>query len=191
MKKNRFKEEILSLAKIKNPLVRKGEFLALLNRELNKKGAGPLYVVGGFAVEIYTAGNYVTGDLDIKGPKKEIEELLLGIGFTKIDSTFGSKKLDIYIDWLGEGPEYPYEDKDRFVEIQVRSGGLSIRVISCEDIILDRLRSAKFWKDADALLWAEAIAEAIEESGQKLDWAYLAKRAQDDDTLDFLQKLKK
>ncbi len=186
-----FKETLRGIASIENDTKRRGMFLALLNRELEKRGERPVLLVGGFAVEIYTAGAYASEDIDIKGPKKAVEALLSEAGFTSFsNSTYGDESLSIYVQWLGEGPEAPFENRERIFDVSMGSPDLRVRIISFEDLIIDRLNQAEHWKNADGFLWARAIARAAKEAGQQLDWTYLEARATEEQTEDLFRKLR-
>lgn len=188
---HKFKREIEAIASVENLTKRRAMFLALLNRELEAQGSRPTFLVGGFAVEIYTAGLYSSGDIDIKGPKDAIERLLLDAGFEKFDtSIYGDEVLGIYLQWLGEGPEAPFESRERAVDVSMGSPDLRVRIICHEDLIIDRLCLTKHWRNPDGALWAKAIANAVETAGHPLDWAYLHARAGEEDVSDLLDDLR-
>ena len=63
-----FKERVEELSRIGAETVRKAMLLAILAKELRQRGAREPLLVGGFAVELYTAGSYASRNLDIKGP---------------------------------------------------------------------------------------------------------------------------
>jgi hypothetical protein len=94
----------------------------------------------------------------------------------------------IYIDWLGaeldEGPEAATR-----TNTVVLDKDLTIRVISIEDLIIDRLNAAKWRKDTDGLMWAELLVKVKEAAGQTIDIDYLRKRADKEDVRDFLDKI--
>jgi len=186
-----FKETLRGIASIENDTRRRAMFLALLNRELERRGERPVLLVGGFAVEIYTAGAYASEDIDIKGPKKAVEALLSEAGFTSFsNSTYGDESLSIYVQWLGEGLEAPFENRDRIFDVSLGSPDLRVRIISFEDLIIDRLIQAEHWKNVDGFLWARAIARAAKEAGQLLDWTYLEARATEEQAEALFQKLR-
>lgn len=189
---NSFSQKVQSLAAIPEETKRKAMLLAVLAKELRGRGAREPVLVGGFAVELYTAGSYASRDLDIKGPFEEIRSLLLEAGFEQINRAFSHRQLGFYIDWLGEGPQSPYEDHERFLDVMVKKPDFYIKVIGFEDIILDRLMGAKYQGDKDGRLWALAMAKAATDSpGPGLDWAYMHGRAEQEDILDELAALRK
>lgn len=174
-------EEIL---KIEDPVRRRAFFIALLSKEIIGRGGMPPIVVGGEAVEIYTQGSYTTGDIDIKSPKSLTEEILKEWHFTKTERCWVNKKLDIFIDWLGESLDEGEEAEKRVNTIEIAEG-LEIKVISIEDLVIDRLTAAKWWKDTDSLMWAKVLLKVKEELG-KVDLDYLQKKAKEQKIVDFL-----
>lgn len=191
MASTQFRNDIRAIASIENQTKRRAMFLALLNRELESRGSRPTFLVGGFAVEIYTAGNYTSGDVDIKGPQEAIESLLLEVGFQKFDkSNYGDEELGIYVQWLGEGPHPPFECRERAIDVSLGDPDLRVRMICYEDLMIDRMCQTKYWGNPDGVLWARAIAESLELAGQKLDWTYLEARARDEDISDVLSALR-
>lgn len=166
------------LSAIENTTKRRAMFLALLNKELEFQGHRHVLLVGGFAVEIFTAGNYATGDIDIKGPRVVIERILLQNGFVKYhNASYGHEYLCIYVHWLGEGPQLPFENAERILTISLGDHNLTFQIICYEDIIIDRLCQTAHWKNSDGLLWAKAIFQSAKFAGQKLDIVYLKDRA--------------
>lgn len=183
------KELLEPLRTVANPARRRALFLGILSEEVELRSRRRPFVVGGMAVELYTFGGYQTGDLDIKGPHETIEAVLLGMGFEKEGgNNYALPELDLYVHWLGEGPEPPFESPDRALDVQV-DDRLFIRVIGWEDIILDRLNAAKHWKDKDSLLWARGMLESALGAEGRLDLDYLQKRAKEEDVADVLHEL--
>lgn len=64
-----------------------------------------------------------------------------------------------------------------------------IRLISVEDLIIDRLNAAKWWKDSDSRMWAGVLAKIKEATGEPLDIEYLQRRAAVDEVEDELKRL--
>ncbi|WP_052455738.1 DUF6036 family nucleotidyltransferase [Bhargavaea cecembensis] len=95
-------------------------------------------IVGGLAVEIYTAGDYTTRDIDlVTSSSMTLRELLPKIGFDKAGRIFYHEQLEVAVDVVDSALEGSY---DRLTEMKV--GEDSIYIISIEDIILDRLRGS-------------------------------------------------
>jgi len=179
---------IKKLSTIEDPVRRRAFFVALLSKEIVKRGGVPPIVVGGEAVEIYTQGSYTTGDIDIKSPKSLTEEILKEWKFKKTGRCWVNKKFDIFIEWLGESLNEGREAEKRVNTIEIAKG-LRIKVISIEDLVIDRLNAAKWWKDTDSLMWAKVLLKVKRELGEKVDLKYLKKRAKEQGITDFLTKV--
>lgn len=161
--------------------------MALLSREVKAQTDRMPIVVGGHAVEVFTQGSYTSLDIDVKGPRDAIEKVLDDMGFERTGMHSVHEELDIFIQWLGSGPDPLSENPDKLVDVSV-GDGLVVRFIGFEDLIVDRLIQAKYWKVADSQLWAERILEAAllgDETG--LDLEYLRRKAKEEDVSDFLQ----
>jgi hypothetical protein len=175
------------LLSIENESRRRAFFVALLSEEMTRRGAERPIVVGGEAVELYTQGRYTTGDIDIKGRKETLEAVLKDWGFVKEGRAWASKEYDIYVDWLGGSLDEGTE-AERRTNIIAIAPGLDVRVISFEDLIVDRLCAAKFWNDNDSLMWAKILLEVVMKTGGE-DAGYLTRRAEKEDVADFLPRL--
>lgn len=181
-------QQLEEIERIDNPVKRRAFFIGLLTEEIRNRGGKPPIVVGGEALEIYTQGSYTTGDIDIKAPRGILEEILREWDFTKKGRIWFNKALDIYIDWLGEGPDEGREAEDR-VNTIVINDRLEIKIISIEDLIIDRLNAAKWWKDEDSLVWARVLVQVKTAFGEDIDREYLMKRAEQEQVEDFLVEL--
>jgi hypothetical protein len=127
---------------------------------MKSKGSTAPIVVGGEAVELYTQGNYTTGDIDIKAPFDALAEVLSEWGFKGFEGTkriWFNKDLVLGVDWVGYTLDEGAEAERRVTEVMV--GSESVRIISIEDLAVDRLCAAKFWKDADSGMWAKILVE--------------------------------
>lgn len=176
------------IAKIGDPHKRRVFFMAVLSKCLETRGIKAPVIVGGEAVEIYTQGAYSTGDIDLKCDYIPLKEELSKLGVQPIGGShniFGSKELDIYIHWLGatldEGPEA--ESRVNTVKVQ---DGLSVTLVSIEDLIIDRLCAVKQWGDRDSMLWARNLFK-IGTAINAIDKTYLQNRATIEDVEDVLQ----
>jgi len=167
------------LYKIEDPVKKRAVFVALLSAEILKQGGKPPVVVGGEAVEIYTQGSYTTGDIDILSEPEMTGAILKEWGFVKAGRLWLNKDLDIYIDWRGGGLEGGKEPET------VKVGDLEVRLISIEDLIIDRLNAAKWWGDADSLMWAKVLINMKRALGG-MDEDYLKARAKQEDIADVL-----
>ncbi len=178
------------LSKVEDPVKRRALFIGILTREMKKRGGNEPVVVGGFSVELYTQGSYTTGDIDIKAQKDILEELLQEWGFIKKGRVWFNEELDIYIDWLGSSLDEGPQAEQRLNTVIVGED-LEIKVISIEDLIIDRLNAARFWKDEDSLMWAKVLIKVKEATGEPLDIEYLKERALKEGTGDLLEELLK
>lgn len=100
-------------------------------------------LVGGGAVEFYTMGAYTTVDIDLIAPSgKDIDARLKELGFDKRGKNYVNDDLDIFLEFpsssLAEGADYN--------ELDTQNG--KIRVISIEDLIVDRLNAFKWWNSS-------------------------------------------
>ena len=180
--------ELRRLLQIEDPVRRRATFIAILSREMHRRGEKTPVVVGGEAVELYTQGSYTTGDIDIKSPRGATESVLKKWGFRKKGRTWFNKELDIYVDWVGAAFDEGEEAENRVTTIKIAKG-LEIKVISIEDLVIDRLNAAKWWGDVDSLMWAKVLLGVKRRLGRKIDLTYLQKRADEEDTKDFLNKI--
>jgi len=177
-----------NLKEIEDPVKRRAYFIGLLSREVEREGGKDVIVVGGEALELYTQGSYSTGDIDIKGQKKTLEKVLKKFNFKKVGRLWINEYLDIYIDWQGENLDEGEEGKKRVNTIIIEDE-LEIKVLSFEDLIIDRLKSSKRWGDMDGLMWAKVLVDIKKKSGQKVDLNYLKKRAKAEKVEDLFKKL--
>lgn len=172
---------------IEDPSKKRAMFIALLSSEVVRRGGKAPIVVGGEAVEIYTQGSYTTGDIDIKSPLEITKSVLKEWGFSKKGRTWFNEALDIYIDWLGASLDEGQEAEERVSTIWI-ARGLEIKVISIEDLVIDRLNAAKYWGDVDSLMWARALLDIKKRSGERIETKYLRRRAKKEGITDLLSK---
>jgi hypothetical protein len=178
-------KDLEMLLSIEDPVKRKVLFIALLSREIVRRGGKTPIIVGGQAVEIYTQGSYTTGDIDIKAPREITEAILKEWGFVKVGRPWINKELDVYVDWLGSSLEEGEEAERRTAIIKV-TDQLDIRVLSIEDLVIDRLGAFKWWGDTDSLMWARILI-GVKKSIDSLDEVYIIERAKKADLLDILE----
>jgi len=164
---------------IENPAKKRLYFSSLLSREVESRGGRPVVVVGGEALEAYTEGGYSTGDIDIVSDKDVTEDVLRDWGFRKKGRIWYSSDYDIYVDWRSGTVAGELEP-----EVVELDGGLEVRLIALEDLVLDRLRGTKFWDDKDGLMWAKVLLRVKAALGQRVDSEYIIKKAEIDDVLD-------
>ncbi len=168
------------LEQIEDPVKKRAIFIGILSREIVRLGGKPPVVVGGEAVELYTQGSYTTGDIDIKSPKTITEDILKDWGFVKKERSWSNNSLDIYIDWLGESLDEGSDAEKRVVTLII-ADKYEVRIVSIEDLIIDRLNAFKWWKDEDSFMWAKVLIQVKAKMQEALDLDYLNKRAKDED----------
>ena len=146
--------------------------------EINRRAKEKPVLVGGGAVEFYSFGQFVTGDLDLCAQTAALSAVLEEMGFCKEGMYFIRGKLFIHV--LGPG------FKGRSDEISIGKG-LNIRVIALEDLIVDRLNSCKFWKYQIDCEQARYLLNTYDE---RLDDEYLVERASQEGVGDILDNLR-
>ncbi|MBF0506957.1 MAG: hypothetical protein HQL09_08980 [Nitrospirae bacterium] len=181
------KDILKKLLAIEDESRRRAYFIAILSGEMVRRGADLPIVIGGEAVELYTQGRYTTGDIDLKGRKEVLEEILAEWRFEKRGRIWVSKEYSLYVDWLGGSLDEGAEAEKR-TNIIALDGENEIRVISFEDLIVDRLCAAKYWKDQDSLMWAKNLMEILGKTGGS-DRQYLATQAEKAKVADLLSSI--
>lgn len=113
--------------------------LAAWVQGLFPQGAVPI-LVGGAAVELYTGGAYVTGDLDFLGRvPAPVARALAGAGFTRRGRHWVHEPGQVFLEFpgdaLGEGEE----------AVRLRVGRYEVVTIRPEDALADRLGAWQHW----------------------------------------------
>ena len=143
--------------------------LGLLTRQLSAHGIEPI-LVGGGALEFYTAGGYATKDMDLALPvAPEVDSAFAALGFEKEGRYWYHAELDL----LFEAPApagLPGEDGPR-TEVEV--DGLRVVVIGIEDLLIDRLRAWVHSKSDEDGRWARRLALLYPD---RIDWHYVRQR---------------
>lgn len=152
------------------------KFLVLA--EINRRAKEKPVLVGGGAVEFYSFGHFVTGDLDLCAQTAALAAILEDMGFQKDGMYFIRGKLFIHL----LGPDF----RGRSDEVAIGKKGLKIRVISLEDLIVDRLNSCKWWKYQ---LDCEQACYLLNTYRERLDIEYLKECADRDDVRDMLDEM--
>jgi len=143
------------------------------------------FVVGGQAVDIYTGGQFATADIDIVvSDTGKATNLLRSLGFTPEGRVWLNERLGIVVDVLS-GPLTGSVERVRVFRV----GDVQIRLPAVEDLIVERLVSAKYWKGAaqNDLEKASALLTIFKD---KLDDEYLGRRAEEQRVEDYLEKLR-
>lgn len=127
-------------------------------------------LVGGSAVEFYTRGTCKSVDIDLLADRKSLESILNEMGFSKIGRHWFFTK-DIGIEIVGDSIE------GRRVN-EILHKGKIIRVLSIEDLIVDRLNACKHWKSQYDCEQAQVLIGVYRD---KLDMQYLMRRMKEED----------
>jgi len=184
-------EEALSRIKEEtNELKKMLLFMAWLNKKLKETGIKTLPIlVGGSAVELYTFGHYVSGDIDLVAQNRdEIKNILLSTGlFREVGRIFVSEELGIFVDIPDNVLAGSYE-KIRTIKIPELEA--EIKVIGVEDLIIDRLNACIFWRSQSD---CEVARYLFEKYKNELELEYLIERAKKEklplEKIDFLKRL--
>jgi hypothetical protein len=126
-------------------------------------------VVGGTAEEYWAGGEYHPTDLDLC-PRPSTSDLktLRASGLTKSGRHWVRSDLPVAVEFPGSG-----DDIERTVAIKV--GGVSVLMISCEDLYLDRVRQATNpWPREDVSF--DGALEIALTNYVRLDWDYVRAR---------------
>ena len=172
MEDHDLEERLASLRDEADPRRRRLLALGLLTAHLAPLDIEPV-LVGGGALEFYTAGGYATHDMDLAlshGP--DVDAAFAAMGFRKEGRFWYHADLDL----LFEAPApsgLPGEDAPR-TEVEVE--GLRIVVIGVEDLLIDRLRAWVHWKSEEDGRWTRRLAHLY---AHRLDWRYLRQRTND------------
>lgn len=173
------------LLKERDRFKRKIMFAGFLTGKLSEKNV-QMVVVGGGAVEIYTAGHFSTGDIDLAVSDKNVtESLLQNLGFEKVGMVWVSEQLGVAVHVLG-GPYSGDYSKTRIFKL----GRYSVRLAAVEDLIVNRLSAAKYWKGnvQAELEQAKALLRIHE---RRIDMTYLEELAKKNLVDDFLAEIMK
>lgn len=161
-------------------------FLGFLSAKLEENGVDAI-LVGGEAIDLYTAGTFATSDIDLLVDNKTTAEKLLNrFGFGKQgNGLWFNSDLNIVIQVISESYS---GDPDRLRKFKVKT--YELRVAAPEDLIQNRLCSAKFWKSNPQRDMEESIA-LLRIFSDSIDNSYLDKLAKKNDVVDYLAKARK
>ncbi len=156
-------------------------FVAMLSRAYEALGWTPPVIVGGHAVEFWTAGGYATVDIDLAGASEPAARILKGWGFEREGRHWIDERLGVVV----ELPAAQLDAGQREHAVRVDLGEVSVMVLGVEDLLLDRLNACVHWNDSESCLWARVLVD----SAEKLDLAYVRTRASEEETLERLEDL--
>ncbi|WP_417810333.1 hypothetical protein [Thalassospira alkalitolerans] len=166
--------------------------LELLSRAFDiveSKGFKRPVIVGGAAVELYTQGALVSGDIDIVTPwQVELEEALEMIGFVRSVGAgafargFQHLDLGFGVEIVGRTLMEGQADQDKILVIDLVDGG-SVDFIAVEDLIADRMGQYNV-PPAMRLDMLNQAAELLK-LAETVDKAYLDRRISEETAGDF------
>lgn len=167
----RLKNILATLIREKDSLKRSLGVLAVLTEALKPMGIKPI-LVGGRALEFYTLGGYATKDMDlVVNGREQAKAVLEEMGFLR---RFGERH------WYHEELDLALEIPDEFLVgsmdklVTVEINGMEAFIIGVEDLVVDRLAAAKFWKSQVDAQWA---AKLLALHAEEIDLEYLKKAA--------------
>lgn len=154
-------------------------FAALLQAE----SGSDVIVVGGSAIEIYTRGGYVSGDIDVRAERAKVHRVLGQWGFKDHGKLWIRQDWQIAIDVVG----------DRYTGDPYRATTIStpygpVRIAAVEDVFVKRLASAKHWGVREALDEADLLWK---DYADKMDVVYLERQARFYNVEDLLADIRK
>jgi len=166
------KSFISKLRKEPNQLRKKMLLLGYVTSQLEKKKQS-IFLVGGQAVETYTAGQFLTGDIDVTTSDSAMtQKALKSLGFEEIGMIWLNKPLGIAFHIVGHfAPERPRT---------IRIGPYKARIVGVEELILDRLSAAKFWNIPADYERAKVLYDNFEKQIDKDYLRKIAKKKVDD-----------
>ena len=161
-------------------------FVAFFTHKLKENGVDAI-LVGGEAIDLYTAGSFASADIDLVVNNKVITEKLLNrFGFAKQGKTLWfNDDLNIVVQVI---PESYTGDNEKLRKFKLKE--YEIRVAAPEDLIAKRLYSMKFWKSNPKLELEQSVA-LLALFSDSIDNQYLNRLARKDDTEDVLAKARK
>jgi hypothetical protein len=175
-------EFVRRLKREPNELKKKLLLLGYISARLSKKG-GTVFLVGGQAVETYTGGVFTTGDIDITTTDEGGTEALLSkLGFARKGMVWVSPLLGLAVHLVASYPRRSLRART------LEAGGYSIKVVGVEDLIVDRLAAAKFWKSERDMEQARALLSVFRGS---VDRGYLQRIAREEVVDDFLERARR
>jgi len=169
------KSFISRVRKEPNELRKKMLLLGYVTSKLEKKKQS-IFLVGGQAVETYTAGQFLTGDIDVTtSDSATTQKVLKSLGFEEIGMIWLNKPLGIAFHIVGYFPP----ERSR----TIRVGIYKARIVGVEELILDRLSAAKFWNIPADYEKAKVLYDNFEKQLDKDYLREIAKKKKVDDLL--------
>jgi len=162
-----------ALAGVSDQLEHRLLFVGMLARAFATLGWAPPVVVGGHAVEFWTAGGYTTVDIDLVSAHEPFAQVLATWGFVRLGRHFYDDALGIVV----EAPGSQLSADEQAHVVAVRARGLTVSVLGIEDLIIDRLNACVHWSHEESC----DVARALLLGNADIDWEYLLRRAAEDE----------
>lgn len=170
-----------SLSDVDEIVERRLRLVSLLTRGVRVLGWSAPVIVGGFAVQYYTAGDYRTVDIDLVGASEPVAQVLESWGFEREGRHWYDSELKVAV----EVPGAQLDPWERERVCAVRVAGIDAYVLGIEDLIVDRLNACVHWKDDESCRWAKVMIVTATE----LDVDYLRRRADEEDVASKLAEM--
>ncbi|MFU8890627.1 MAG: helix-turn-helix domain-containing protein [Anaerosomatales bacterium] len=168
------------LSAFEDRVERRLAFVGVLSRACTALGWPEPIVVGGHAVEFWTAGGYATADIDLVGATEPVAEVLSAWGFIRE----GRHWYDEHLGLVVEVPGARLSEDERAHVATVQLAGFTAQILGLEDLVIDRLNACVHWSDQESCMWAEALLAIPFE----LDVEYLRRRAGEEDVKERLEE---
>lgn len=165
-------QEQLRLVEQETDLARKALRLAMLVASLFREAGCETVVVGGSAIEFYTNGDYMSGDVDVcfllRGrPELRVVADLMG----KVGATGGPRSFKVaglFVDILGEVETLA---QTQFRKISDPSTGQYVLLSKPEDLLAERMLMALYpARDDESLACAKKLVSAGLAGVVEIDW---------------------
>ena len=168
------------LEPLADQLERRLVFVGMLTAGVEALGWPAPVVVGGHAVEFYTAGSYATVDIDLAGASEPVGQVLDAWGFEREGRHWFDEELSLLVEV--PGPSLPPQQKQHSISLHI--GALTAHILGIEDLVIDRLAACVHWKHTESCEWAVRLLNAAD----ALDMAYLTHRALEEEVTDGLER---
>lgn len=155
-----------------DPLARRLAFVGRLTAACESRGWLPPVVVGGHAVEFYSAGGYATVDIDLVSASEPLDEILGVWGFDRRGRHWIREDLGLVVE--APGSRLAPRQRDHLTQVSV--GGTTVHILGLEDVIVDRLAACVHWSSESDCHWGEVLLTA---HSSDVDIDYLRFRARE------------
>lgn len=168
------------LSPLADQLERRLVFVGVLTAGVEALGWPAPVVVGGHAVEFYTAGGYATVDIDLAGASEPVGQVLDSWGFEREGRHWYDEELGLLV----EVPGYALGPLEKQHAVALRIGSMTTHIMGVEDLVIDRLAACAHWSHAESCEWAVRLLRVAE----AVDVDYLTQRAREEDVVAELER---